>query len=195
MHVPAGSVQVPALAERFPVADTGHARRAAAVVVLKWLKNCSERDRQAWLESFKERFREIIASSAGILGRSLNWQEIREMAADNVQFGSHTVSHRCLAQLGPEDLRYELTASRQRLESELGTAVTALAYPFGGVSAYNATVIAAAHAAGYRIATTYIPGVDKLSDADPFALPRQHVERDTSRSYFEALVNVPEVFD
>ena len=92
------------------------------------------------------------------------------MAADSVQFGSHTVSHRCLAQLGAEDLRYELIASRQRLESELGIPVTALAYPFGGATAYNAAVIAAARAAGYRMATTYIPGVKELPAPDPFRL-------------------------
>lgn len=195
MHAPVGSVQLPSNAKRFPVEDTDAARRAATVVVLRWLKRCSESDRQVWLEAFRERFREIAAGAAGTLGRSLNWREIREMAADSVQFGSHTVSHRCLAQLGADDLRYELTVSRQRLESELGTPVTALAYPFGGTTAYNAAVITAARAAGYRVAATYIPGVKELPAADPFELRRQHVERDTTRSYFEALVNVPEVFD
>ncbi len=195
MHAPVGAVELPITAKRFPVEDTDAARRAAAVVVLRWLKRCSEVERHAWLEAFRERFREIAAGASGVLGRSLNWQEIREMAADSVQFGSHTVSHRCLAQLGADDLRYELITSRERLESELGIPVTALAYPFGGLTAYNPAVIAAARAAGYRVATTYIPGVRKLAAADPFELRRQHVERDTTRSYFEALVNVPEVFD
>lgn len=165
--------------------------RRTIAAMLKWLKNCAEAERGAYVARIRTEF--PAPPSAG-LGRALTWSEVREMSVAGVEFGSHTVSHRCLARLSGDELEHELGYSKKRIEDETGKAVAALAYPFGGHAAFNEEVIAVARRVGYRIAATYIPGVNTLRTADRFTLLRQHVERDTSRAYFEAIANLPEVF-
>jgi peptidoglycan/xylan/chitin deacetylase (PgdA/CDA1 family) len=195
MHAPARAVNVPTSEEPLPAEDSEPARRAAIVKVLRWLKRCDDGVRYAAVAALSVQFPEASAAGSKALSRALSWPQVREMAAGGIEFGSHTVSHRSLSKLQPGELDHELVMSKARLEAELRTRVTALAYPFGGHAAFNGNVIAAARKAGYRVATSYIPGVNAPSPENRFALRRQHVERDTSRSYFEALVNAPEVFD
>ncbi len=195
MEVPPGSIRLTPKHKAVPVSDSDADRRAAVVKTLKWLKNCDESDRAAVVAALREQFPAEVATGEALLGRALTWAEIREMAAGGVEFGSHTVSHCCLTKVSPEQLEHELVDSKARLEQQLGTPIAALAYPFGGRAAFNDAVIGVAQRAGYRVATSYIPGVNHLATAKRFALLRQHVERNTSRSYFEAIVNAPELFD
>jgi peptidoglycan/xylan/chitin deacetylase (PgdA/CDA1 family) len=170
-------------------------RASATVKILKWLKNCSETERHDAVSSLYAQLPDLTERGVELLGRALSWEQIQEMAAAGIEFGSHTVSHRCLAKLSQTELEFELRASKRHLDEHLNKPITALAYPFGGPTAYSDDVISTAQRFGYRVGTTYIPGVNSLSKADRFALRRQHVERDTSRDYFEAIINAPEWFD
>lgn len=59
-----------------------------------------------------------------------SWSELRELAASSLfSIGSHTVSHPDLRRLAPDELRRELTVSRDRIEEELGAAVIGFCYP------------------------------------------------------------------
>jgi predicted ATP-grasp superfamily ATP-dependent carboligase/peptidoglycan/xylan/chitin deacetylase (PgdA/CDA1 family) len=104
----------------------------------------------------------------------LRWEEVRELAAEGLTIGSHTMTHASLAALGPEQVAWELETSRRVLETRLGRPVTLLAYPFGKPGHVSAATAAAAHAAGYGAAVTTIQGVDRCS-ADPFQLRRIQV--------------------
>ena len=178
-----------------PPADNDVARRAAVVKALKWLKSRDESECEAAVSALYAQFPVAVAAGRALLGRALTWGEIREMAAGGIEFGSHTVSHCCLTKIPPTQLDRELVHSKASLEQQLGRPIAALAYPFGGPTAFDDAVIDAARRAGYRIATSYIPGVNDLRAPNWFALLRQHVERNTTRAYFEAIVNVPELFD
>jgi peptidoglycan/xylan/chitin deacetylase (PgdA/CDA1 family) len=60
----------------------------------------------------------------------LTWRDIRELHAEGVRFGSHTVTHPDLRSLGPEQIEYELGYSKEIIEDKLGAAVDSFAYPF-----------------------------------------------------------------
>jgi peptidoglycan/xylan/chitin deacetylase (PgdA/CDA1 family) len=60
----------------------------------------------------------------------LTWREVRELHAEGIQFGSHTVTHPDLRSLGPEQIEYELGYSKETIEDKLGVPVTSFAYPF-----------------------------------------------------------------
>jgi peptidoglycan/xylan/chitin deacetylase (PgdA/CDA1 family) len=63
----------------------------------------------------------------------LTWDEARRLASDPlITIGAHTVNHHVLSRLGEGELREEMSASRQRLQAELGRPVEHFAYPFGG---------------------------------------------------------------
>jgi len=103
----------------------------------------------------------------------LSWEQLRGLANDGWEIGSHTVSHPVLPELDDAALAEELVASRRACEAGMGRACTSLAYPYGAV---DPRVVAAANRAGYRAAAT-LP--KRLHPEEPLAWPRVGVyERD-----------------
>jgi peptidoglycan/xylan/chitin deacetylase (PgdA/CDA1 family) len=190
-NVPSASLALPEEIRTLADDKSEAGKQRVSVALLRLLKRYDEQSRSAYVARIRAEF-PLPADVS--LGRALTWDEIRELSVAGVELGSHTVTHRSLAMLSRSEMQHELNYSRQRLEQETGKPIVSLAYPFGGPTAFNDTVVEVARNAGYRIATSYMPGINTLGAADRFALLRQHVERNTSRSYFEALVNLPEVF-
>jgi peptidoglycan/xylan/chitin deacetylase (PgdA/CDA1 family) len=100
---------------------------------------------------------------------TLPWPEVRELAAAGVEIGSHTVSHARLTSLPADALEEELTASKRRIEEELGGPCRRLAYPYGR---HDRRVRAAARAAGYEEAFAL-----RRIAGDRFARPRVDLYR------------------
>jgi peptidoglycan/xylan/chitin deacetylase (PgdA/CDA1 family) len=86
--------------------------------------------------------------------RHADWEELRELAAAGVTFGSHTATHRDLTRLDDDAVAAELVRSRQVIAEKLDTVVRTLSYPFGR---YNAAARAAAQSAGYEAAFSLYP--------------------------------------
>jgi peptidoglycan/xylan/chitin deacetylase (PgdA/CDA1 family) len=112
----------------------------------------------------------VVLENLGVPG-GISATRLRQMVAAGWEVDAHTLTHRDLTTLGPADLRHELVGSRARLRRLLGVPVDAFCYPAGR---FNATVEQAVRAAGYRAATTELPGAAGPAD-DPYALPRVRV--------------------
>lgn len=93
--------------------------------------------------------------------------QIRELQRHGVRFGSHSLSHRSLPTLGPDELWREVSESKERLEHLLGQEIATFAYPFGET---NRRVRATVIQAGYKMAFTTAEGLNLWQD--PFALLR-----------------------
>lgn len=87
----------------------------------------------------------IITSMVGQDNRMTSAQ-IREMASEGMDFGSHTVTHRPLAELASQDIDFELNRSKSDLEQLLGKSVNFIAYPCGS---YSEETLKATKKAGY----------------------------------------------
>lgn len=98
----------------------------------------------------------------------LSRTQVRGMLAAGWEVGGHTETHPDLTTVDAERLRRELSGARETLRAELGVAADHLAYPYGR---FDATVAAAARAAGFRTATTIRRGLATAGE-DPFALDR-----------------------
>jgi peptidoglycan/xylan/chitin deacetylase (PgdA/CDA1 family) len=110
--------------------------------------------------------------------RSIDWGMAEEMAQAGIEFGSHTLTHRALPDLGDEELAQELLDSRRAIQERLG-ACDALAYPFG---AWDRRVEAAAARAGYAFGFTLPDGTQRR--AGPLTIPRIDVDdRDRGRRF------------
>lgn len=96
----------------------------------------------------------IISSLLWTDGR-LSPAQINEMAQAGMSFGSHTVSHRKLADLSPSEMQEELNSSRSTLESVTGQWITAIAYPRGS---YNDATLSSAVDNGYTEGFTTMNG-------------------------------------
>jgi peptidoglycan/xylan/chitin deacetylase (PgdA/CDA1 family) len=96
---------------------------------------------------------------------------VRKLVAAGWEIDSHTMTHPDLTAIGPQQLHDELVRSRAYLRSRFGVAADYFCYPAGR---YNATVEAAVRKAGYRMATTTVPGLASAK-GDPYALARIRV--------------------
>ncbi|GAA2127408.1 polysaccharide deacetylase family protein [Actinomadura napierensis] len=63
--------------------------------------------------------------------RSMTWDEVAGLVADGHRAGSHTVTHRKLPGLGPEEQRAEIAGSLAALRDRLGDPAPPLAHPYG----------------------------------------------------------------
>ena len=91
-------------------------------------------------------------------GRFLNESQIAQLRAHGIEIGSHTVSHPLLSGLPQERQSEELTTSKRHLENVTGVPVTSVAYPGGD---YDASTKMCVAKAGYTLAFTTIPGVNR----------------------------------
>jgi peptidoglycan/xylan/chitin deacetylase (PgdA/CDA1 family) len=87
----------------------------------------------------------------------MSWDEVRKLRAAGMQIGCHTMTHPYLTRVRDDQgLKREILGARQRIEAEIGTPVTSIAYPFGQ---YNERVVAAVREAGFTSARSTWPGV------------------------------------
>jgi len=101
----------------------------------------------------------------------LTWPQIKEMSADKISFGSHTMTHPILAGLPEADLEWELTASRQLIAGKINKEVQFFAYPNGKKKDFTETVTRAVRQAGYKAALTTEPNTN-IPSSDPFTWGR-----------------------
>jgi len=105
----------------------------------------------------------------------LTWAECREMVAAGMTIGSHTRSHVRLAGLGENEVRRQLTESKQTIEEKLGIACKHFACPWGGAGKDfdSQRDVAFASDAGYRSFLTTRRGKNTSGDA-PYAIRRDN---------------------
>lgn len=152
-----------------------HNDRQAALVALNRRLKCYD-------DGTREQFVELIAQRLKTIGPCgitpmLTWDMIKEMAAANITFGSHTLSHPILSRETIERVRAELLGSKKVLEGVLGGRIIAFAYPNGTREDFNAEVAAEVRKAGYQHACTTIAGVNGCN-TDPFELRRINLHND-----------------
>jgi peptidoglycan/xylan/chitin deacetylase (PgdA/CDA1 family) len=102
----------------------------------------------------------------------LSVQEIREMADYGIEFGSHTMNHKLLHQLSPQDVQYEISAAKAQIEDLLQKPCKPLAYPAGF---FNQTVEKIVAAAGHTCAFSTVHGPQ--DSLDLYALNRIEILR------------------
>jgi len=101
--------------------------------------------------------------------QTLDRDQVLEMLAAGMSFGSHSYAHQDLTTLTDEECERDLRRSRDVLEDLLGQPVRLLAYPRGR---HNERVRAAAARAGFSYAFA-LP--EAPEPAGPYALPRAGV--------------------
>jgi len=108
----------------------------------------------------------------------LSWDELRDLADEGWEVGSHTCSHPYLTRLDDSALDRELVESRALIEAQLGRPCTSIAYPYGD---HDERVLHAAARAGYRAGCT-VPR--RLTKPRPLAWPRVGVYNGNGNAAF-----------
>jgi len=161
----------------YQLPDAG-ARERGARLVLSQLKRATVAQRDEWLAEIESVCgRPSLQPNEAMRYDFLTWDQVREMAAAGIEFGSHTVSHPILTSLDDDRLAFELSESKKTIESQLGRECYAFAYPNGGFGDFGPREMAALKGAGYRCALSLEGGLVRRT-AERFALDRTNVARE-----------------
>lgn len=112
-------------------------------------------------ESVVSKLCEQLGSNGNTSDSVLSWDELRKLAADGVQFASHSEHHVILTRCTPERVRDEVRNSQAALEREIGPMPRTLAYPDG---AENEMVRKILREEKFSLAFARIEGHSDLSD-------------------------------
>ncbi len=123
----------------------------------------------------------------GSYGKYMNWDDIRLLAKNNVEIGSHTYSHAVLTEISNEDIRNELVFSKDRIEKEVGVNVSVFSYPKGRL---NVGVVDAVKGAGYKYAVTTRYGINNIKLVETRPLELKKVAPRVYESFFDFKVRL-----
>ncbi len=97
----------------------------------------------------------------------MSWQQIRELAAQGHEIGSHSLTHPLLPDLDAAEIEREVQLSRTLLAEAAGCQVTSFCYPNGS---YDQRSLEAVSRAGYSCAVTTRWGLHR--GGSPFEIER-----------------------
>jgi peptidoglycan/xylan/chitin deacetylase (PgdA/CDA1 family)/CelD/BcsL family acetyltransferase involved in cellulose biosynthesis len=126
--------------------------------VYEILRRLSDSERQRWLVQILRQL-----GNCGALERRdgmLTWDQVRRMKAHGIDFGGHSVTHPFISRLTREQVAWEVTECKHRIEEELQAPVEHFAYPSGREEDFGKWNEQTIRSAGYRAAVTTIWGMN-----------------------------------
>lgn len=154
--------------------DGKSSRMEAATAINSVLKTLPSETRDAVIDEVATTLNVVIPGLPPSEYGPVSWDQLIEMDQGGVEIGSHTVTHPILPNVDDEQMRWELSASRERLESVLKRPVPLFCYPNGS---YDERTRSAVAAAGYECAVTTRPLLNEAG-GDLLALSRVPAEQD-----------------
>ena len=113
----------------------------------------------------------------------LDWTMVRAMQSSGlITFGSHTVHHVELSLTSPQRALMELSYSKMMIQRNTGRRCDYFCYPYGKYTAWVAKLVGTA---GYRAATTEIPGWSRVTD-NAYELRRVRIDGRDNMAVFAA---------
>src|SRR6266566_1561019 len=112
----------------------------------------------------------------------LSWTEVCQLAAQGLEFGSHTCNHHALPDIPLAEARSELKESLATLATNLGADSFPLAYPHGRTSVVISRL---SESLGYSCAVTTVLGQNN-GESDLFSLRRTVIASDDDLPTFAA---------
>ncbi|WP_164084656.1 polysaccharide deacetylase family protein [Alteromonas flava] len=107
----------------------------------------------------------------------MNWKQVKQLADDGMEIGSHTINHHILSRLSEDEQRYEIAESKAIIERELNNSVKVIAYPVGRHHCFDDTTKAIVQQSGYALAFNNEPHFN-VAPIDPFDINRFSVNDD-----------------
>jgi peptidoglycan/xylan/chitin deacetylase (PgdA/CDA1 family) len=117
----------------------------------------------------------------------LSWDQVRVMAGQGIEFGSHTHSHAILSTLSDEELEREIRLSKQAVEEHLGRRCDLFSYPNGTPQDFGPRDQEILQRLGFRAALSQVRGFNAVGE-NLYGLRRVNVARSNDLSYFKAVV-------
>ena len=120
----------------------------------------------------------------------MTWDEVRQLAKTNVEFGAHTKTHPILSTVdSKQELEDEIRGSSKRVEQELDAPVLHFCYPNGRNEDIGDEALRVTRESGFRTAVTTVPGMNRIGPGtDAFQLKRLGADPGFPDYYFAELL-------
>lgn len=105
----------------------------------------------------------------------MTWDMAREMSAAGMEFGSQTCSHRIMSHLSADEQNYEAKKSKEVIDKELNTSISAFAYPVGGKHSFTIETIRIIKRY-YKLSFSFISGINTSKNLNEFCIERISVD-------------------
>jgi peptidoglycan/xylan/chitin deacetylase (PgdA/CDA1 family) len=133
----------------------------------------------------------IYTNYVGVSSKSITWDQLKEMKANGITIGSHSMAHSDLSKRGdgesPEAyeqrVRLEVETSKRIIDHKLEQDTFIFAYPFGRV---NQKAILLTRKNGYQLAVTVDRGGNAFFE-DPLLLNRDMVLKRDMKAFVKSL--------
>ena len=112
----------------------------------------------------------------------LDWKDIKEMAGQGIEFGSHTMNHPNLSQISAVEAEHEISQSQKTIQEAIGQEVKFFAYPYGAYTPEVITLVKKKYAGACSVHMDYV-----TSESDLYVLPRIDMFYFSQNSFFEYL--------
>ncbi len=120
----------------------------------------------------------------------LTWDQIREMNANGIDFGSHTCSHPILSRCTKEELEHEIRTSKATIDKMVDKDTVFFCYPNGGSADFNQRAVNILRDSGFVAAVTTIAGRNNVKKQDPFRLRRVSISGESSYKMLYQLISL-----
>lgn len=124
----------------------------------------------------------------------MTWDMVREMRANGMSFGGHTVSHPILSRMPHDQQFQEIVECGRRFEKELGEPMRWFSYPVGSANSFDARTRDSLKRAGVTFAFSYYGGYRTFGNWDDYDIRRVAIESYTSPALFKSIVSLPQFF-
>lgn len=103
----------------------------------------------------------------------LDLYDVKMIANEGFTIGGHTVNHRNLAKVHDRnELKYEISEDKSRLEQMVGIDIVYFSYPFGAYYNSEIDISKVLKECGYKGAVTTVSGFNRIG-SDPYLLHRE----------------------
>ncbi|MGW0884292.1 polysaccharide deacetylase family protein [Streptomyces sp. NPDC002671] len=160
---------------------TGRVPAAPPEITAHTVKTLPEHERRQALEELRE-----TASVPAPRRRQLTGEELRELEADQIVVGSHTLTHPCLDQCDDGQVRTEVLQAHEQLTGLLGHPPTTFAYPNGN---FDSRAHRFLMGAGYRSGFLYDHRLAAPGAQHPLRISRLRVSTRTGPDRFDTILS------
>lgn len=119
-------------------------------------------DKEKFLQMLEEKLEVVLPDRPVPEYAAISWKQLREVVAEGVEIGSHTMNHPILSKITEGHVREEVVSSKKFIEERLGQGVVSFCYPNSGPRDITPYVVEMTRMAGYRGAVQGggVPGED-----------------------------------
>lgn len=149
--------------------DTYRDRCEANILAGKYIKEVSTKEMD---NKISELYQRLQVSEVAENSPMLSWLQIKKMAENGIEIGSHGVSHILMTQLTESNAIEELHRSRDVIKKEVGDQPIHFAYPNGRAEDFSDALRIEARRAGYRTVVSTTRSIIRPGVTHPLNLPR-----------------------